>query len=76
MSETRNRPGVTSGAASDQVGEIQQHQPTALADIRCRPCRVCRRPDARPVVPIGSSRWWDVCARCAPRVVAMAGVAG
>jgi hypothetical protein len=28
-----------------------------------RSCRYCHRD--RPIVPIGCSRWWDTCARCA-----------
>lgn len=31
-----------------------------------RLCRRCRL-RARPVVPVGSSRWFDLCVRCAGR---------
>lgn len=76
MPQTRRSPGVASGAASEQISGIQQNKSTVIVtDISRRPCRMCRRPDVRPVVPIGSSRWWDVCARCV-HVIAGARVAG
>lgn len=60
-------PAVTSGGRVGEVAkQVAATVPTPADQTRKRrACRVCRRPNARPIVPIGSSRHWDLCARCA-----------
>lgn len=50
--------------ATQVIGEIED-----IVSPRRRRCRRCLRPDSRPIVPIGSSRWWDLCVRCTWRVM-------
>jgi hypothetical protein len=59
--EKRRRPlaDETGEAAAQQTGQVEP----IVTDPGRRPCRVCRR-RTRPLVPIGSSHGWDVCARC------------
>lgn len=67
----KNPPMTESAGFPETALEAGTSRVTRTADTtqHRRPCRVCARPNARPVVPIGSSRWWDLCHRCA-RVVA------
>lgn len=59
MSQKVTRP-VTSGAGKVQVGETST---LMVTDSPRRPCRLCADGD-RPLVTVGSSRWWDQCANC------------
>jgi hypothetical protein len=65
------KPAPVTGSAGlnkvvlDETGALSSiTTPADTATPPRRPCRVCKRPGARPVVPIGSSRWWDLCPRC------------
>lgn len=67
----QNRPEGIGAAARNIAGAGRTPSIAHATDTRThprRPCRACKRPDSRPVVPIGSSRWWDLCYRCAGRV--------
>lgn len=71
MTTMENAPaGRESGEGGEQVGQTSS-QSTDAADIR-QPCRACKRPNTRPLVPVGSSRWWDLCHRCTVAVLAVA----
>lgn len=64
--KNENGPGYAEPRAlpspSSNPAAAKPHESCAI--VPRRPCRVCGRHDARPVVPIGSSRWWDLCALC------------
>lgn len=60
--DTRKRAPVTSGGAQETAG--QHVEPIVTPTPDRRPCRICRK-RSRPLVPVGSSRWWDLCHRCA-----------
>ena len=51
----------------DAANTVTCCEGTAASNPR-RACRRCRR-HTRPVVPIGSSAYWDMCWRCAARAM-------